>query len=299
MNARMTIVGFENYLNDLDTPKSLTDKCVMKSQDSEFDPEVLLATIIMKGGQFEPLYTDPLFYYKMVEMWWKKWSPTFNHWDEVLRADYNPIWNKNYWREGHEDTYDSHSGAKEYSSTVTEDNDTSGRKTSKETTDDDTSFDTENHTTEQLSGKDKTTHDSDRDISVSNNISAYDAPSNNPMVPHDSSHTDDTLNSENTETTYGKKTQTDGTAKGTGTDDKTVDYTETTAGTSDTTLETEGLENTEGTADRDYDIAYHEWGNIGVTTSQKMVADEIKLRYFDLYEHISDIFLDELAVRVY
>ena len=95
MNARVTLVGIENYLNGLDTPKSLTDKCVMTSTDSDFDPQVLLSAIIMKGGTFEPLYTDPLFYYKMVEMWWKKWSPTFNHWDEVLRAEYNPIWNKN------------------------------------------------------------------------------------------------------------------------------------------------------------------------------------------------------------
>ena len=299
MNARMTLIGFENYLNELEDPKSLTDKCVMSSDESGFDPSVLLASILMKGGQFEPLYTNPLFYYKMVEMWWKKWLPTFDAWDDVLRAEYNPIWNKDAHRVGHEDTYDSHSGAKEYSSTVTEDNDTSGRKTSKETTDDDTSFNTENHTTEQLSGKDTTEHDSDRDVSVSNNVSAYDAPSNNPMVPQSSSHTDDTLNSETTETTYGKKTQTDGTAEGTGTDDKVVDYTETTAGTSDTTVETEGLENTEGTADRDFDTDYHEWGNVGVTTSQAMVEAELKLRYFNLYERISDIFLDELAVRVY
>lgn len=299
MNARVTLVGIENYLNGLETPKSLTDKCVMDSQESEFDPQVLLATIIMKGGTFEPLYTDPLFYYKMVEMWWKKWSPTFNHWDEVLRADYNPIWNKDAYKEGHEDTYDSTSGAKEYSSTVTTDNDTTEKVVNKEITDDDTTWESSSNTVEQLSGKDSVDHDSDRDISVSNNVSAYDAPSNNPMVPQSSSHTDDTLNSENTDTTYGKRTQTDVTADGSGTDDKTVDFTGNKTGTDDTKQDTEGTESTEGTSDRDFDISYHEWGNIGVTTSQQMVESELKLRYFDLYEHISDIFVDELCVRVF
>ena len=299
MNARVTLVGMENYLNGLDTPKSLTDKCVMTSADSDFDPQVLLSAIIMKGGTFEPLYTDPLFYYKMVEMWWKKWLPTFDHWDEVLRAEYNPIWNKNYWREGHEDTTDATTGSKEYGSKVIEDNDTTGSKTSKETTDDDTTWESTSQTIEQLSGKDQVDHDSNRDIDVDNMVSAFDAPSNNPYVPHDASHTDDVLNSENTDTTYGKRTQTDVTADGSGTDDKTVDYTEGTTGTSDTTTTTTGDESTEGSADRDYDFAHHEWGNIGVTTSQKMVTDELKLRYFDLYEHISDIFVDELCVRVF
>lgn len=296
MNARVTLVGMENYLNGLDTPKSLTDKCVMDSQESDFDPQVLLAAIIMKGGTFEPLYTDPLFYYKMVEMWWKKWSPTFNHWDEVLRAEYNPIWNKNYWREGHEDTYDSTSGAKEYSSTVTTDNDTTEKVVNKEVTDDDTTWESTSNTVEQLSGKDMVDHDSNRDIDVENRVSAFDA---NTYQPHDNSHTDDVLNSENTDTTYGKRTQTDVEADGSGTDDKTVDFTGNKTGTDDTTQDTEGTESTEGTADRDYDISYHEWGNIGVTTSQKMVTDELKLRYFDLYEHISDIFVDELCVRVF
>lgn len=296
MNARMTIVGFENYLNDLDTPKSLTDACEMTSTDSQFDPQLLLASIIMKGGTFEPLYTDPLFYYKMVGMWWKKWLPTFDKWDEVLRAEYNPIWNKDAYKEGHEDTYDSTTGSKEYGSKVIEDNDTTGSKTSKETTDDDTTWESTSQTIEQLSGKDMVDHDSNRDIDVENRVSAYDS---NTYQPHDNSHTDDVLNSENTDTTYGKRTQTDVDADGSGTDDKTVDYTEGTTGTSDTTTTTTGDESTEGTADRDFDVSYHEWGNIGVTTSQQMVEAELKLRYFNLYERISDIFLDELAVRVF
>lgn len=299
MNARITLIGIENYLNDLDEPKSITDACILDNEESQFDPEVLLAAIMMKGGTFEPLYTDPLFYYKMVGMWWKKWLPTFNAWDDVLMAEYNPIWNKDAYEEIHEDTLDV--GTDDTATTDREviDRDLTGSKTGKEIVDDDTTFTSTTNDDIQLSGKDKTTHDSDRDISVSNNISAYDAPSNNPMVPQSSSHTDDTLNSENTETTYGKKSEEDISTTGSATDDRTTDTTENTTGTEDVVTNKTGSIDNDSTNDRDFDRTAHTWGNVGVTTSQQMVEAELKLRYFNLYQRISDIFVDELCVRVY
>lgn len=326
MNARLTIIGFENYLNELEEPKSLSDS--WKLEDIEnFDKDTLLASIMMKGGTFEPLYSDPFFYYKMVGMWWKKWTPTFQKWLEVLNAEYNPIWNKNSWEETHEDTVDE--GTVDTATTDKEiiDRDTTGSKTSKETMDDDTTGskstrdvvdeDTSLHQTTsddtQLSGKDKTTHDSDRDISVTRDVSAFDAPSNNPYTPHDREHTDDTLNYENTETTYGKKTeediQTDGTGTldrtttGTettsGTDDRTTDYTEGTTGTEDVTTNKTGSVDTDTSNDRDFDRTSHIWGNIGITTSQKMIEEELRIRYWNFYEKAADIFVDEMCIRVY
>lgn len=43
----------------------------------------------------------------------------------------------------------------------------------------------------------------------------------------------------------------------------------------------------------------HLFGNIGVTTSQQMLADELKIAEWNLYEHISDIFIDEFCILVY
>ena len=48
MNARFTIVGFENELNTIDN-KSLKDYWVLDGCD-EFSAETLLSTIILKGG---------------------------------------------------------------------------------------------------------------------------------------------------------------------------------------------------------------------------------------------------------
>lgn len=279
--------------------RSLTDSWVFDegSEVQGFDAETLLNTIMLKGMSFEPLFTDPKFYYVMNNQWWNKWKNVFDKWFVVLEKEYEPLWDRNGFETVHEDTTDTGTLDTATSGRRTVDNDTTGTKSATEVVDDDTSFDTESHTTEQASGKDKTTHDSDRDVDVTNSVSAFDS---NQYQPHDHSHTDDTLNSENTETTYGKKVQTDGTENGTGTDDKTTTYNESTTGTDDTTEVTSGTVDTDTTGDRDFDRDYHSWGNWGISqTSQKLLMSELQTRYWNIYEHIADIFLDEMTVGVF
>ena len=43
----------------------------------------------------------------------------------------------------------------------------------------------------------------------------------------------------------------------------------------------------------------HLFGNIGVTTSQQMLRDQLDIVTWNLYEHISDIFIDEFCILVY
>lgn len=40
-------------------------------------------------------------------------------------------------------------------------------------------------------------------------------------------------------------------------------------------------------------------GNIGVTTSQQMLESELKIREWNLYEHIADLFVTEFCVPIY
>jgi hypothetical protein len=52
--------------------------------------------------------------------------------------------------------------------------------------------------------------------------------------------------------------------------------------------------------DRDFDRDYHSWGNWGISqTSQKLLESELKVQYINTYNHIADIFLDEMTVKVY
>ena len=103
MNARITLIGIERILNDL-YEESITDSWEL--ENNTFDKDVLLSTIITKGGRFEPLYTDPTYYYSMTKLWWKKWTRTFTKWFDVFDKEYEPLWDRNGYEEVHEDTTD-------------------------------------------------------------------------------------------------------------------------------------------------------------------------------------------------
>ena len=43
----------------------------------------------------------------------------------------------------------------------------------------------------------------------------------------------------------------------------------------------------------------HLYGNIGVTTSQQMLRDELDVQRFNIYDAIADIFVDEFCIPIY
>ena len=67
-----------------------------------------------------------------------------------------------------------------------------------------------------------------------------------------------------------------------------------TLGTTDTRNLTDKIDN-----DRDIDHKGRIHGNIGVTTSQAMLTEELKVRYNNIYNMISDTFKKELLLAVY
>lgn len=325
----------ENILNKTsDTPRSLADP--YEIPDTNFDGNVLLSAIMLKGAQMEPLFTDPRFFYQMNGMWWRKWYPTFSSWATVLEKEYEPLWDRNGWTEIHQDTKDvgtldtittgketiddDTTGSK--SSTEVMDDDTTGSRTWRETMDDDK---TGSKTAQEIVDDDATSSATSKTITDTDttsqenatvSVSAYDAST---FQPHDStsktgsgtldSTVDTTAHSTDTDdktTSYTESTtDTDdwtrqGTEGTTGTDDRTTTFTESTTGTDDRTTDTHGTVDTDTTNDRDFDSAEHSWGNWGISqTSQKLLQSELEVRYWNLYDHISDIFLDEMAVRVY
>ena len=43
----------------------------------------------------------------------------------------------------------------------------------------------------------------------------------------------------------------------------------------------------------------HLYGNIGVTTSQQMLRDELSVAEWNIYEHIKDLFMQEFCIMIY
>ena len=87
-SAKMTLIGFNNY-------------------DSHFwdglavapgiDKEVLITTILMNGGEFEVLYSNPEFMKLLLPKWSQKWMHTMERWVKLINVDYAPL-----------DNYDRH-----------------------------------------------------------------------------------------------------------------------------------------------------------------------------------------------
>ena len=264
----------ENRLNQMkiegtDNGRSLADPWELSEDVQNFDPTVLLSTIMIKGAQLEPLWSDPVFFYRMNAQWWKKWYSTFNSWCVALEKEYEPLWDRNGYEEIHEDTTD----------TGTVDTATSDS----EIVDDDQTYNKSGTGSNQASGSDTSEHESSRDISVTNTVSAFDSSS---YQPDSKSDTSDDLTKDDTTTTYGRKDTSSWSENGGATDDKTT----TRSGTLDT----------DTSNDKDFDRSYHSWGNWGISqTSQKLLASELEVRYWNVYDHMADIYLDEMAVRVF
>lgn len=66
-----------------------------------------------------------------------------------------------------------------------------------------------------------------------------------------------------------------------------------TSGTSDTTTAGTGTE-----SEKSIHKA-HLYGNIGVTTSQQMLKDELDVQRFNIYDNIADLFVDEFCILIY
>lgn len=368
----MTIAEVENFLNETeDVARSLVDPWELDGE-TLFDPETLLDTILMKGGQLTPLYTNIATFYRMNRSWWNRHKLTFQKWWDVIDDEYTPLWDRDGFEETTDQTTDDGGTTGTRTSTEVMDDDTTKNSTTKEVIDDDTTGSLtsqtiiDNDTTGSLTGRevidtdttetsaktevmddDTTSTSSDTknvtgssNTSTAHNVSAFDSewvtdPVTGNLVPQyqpewienenktytegttdtvtgsstddrttttneNSSGTVDTTVSNTESTTGTSDTQTDVTQSTTGTDDRTTDTTYSETGTDDRT--TTFNEQTAGTSEntRDYTHQHHSWGNWGIsTTAQKLLEQELRIRAFDIYEHMADFFLDELAVRVF
>ena len=337
-------MDMEMFLNhgDETQERSLKDPWELNG-DLLFDSQVLLDTIMMKGGTLAPLYANAATFYRMNNAWWNRHKLTFQKWWEVIDDEYTPLWDRDGFEETIDKTTDDGSTTGNTTSTEVMDDDTSKKSTTKEVMDEDTTLsetgkETVNSTDKRTisntevidaNSTSNTTTSSTADTATSNNSttnnfvsafdSGYDAKGNPIYQPHDCSKTVESGSSEttssvnsNTTATDDRTTTTNGTdnlktdskkdttKNTTGTDDRTTDTTYNETGTDDRT--TTFNENTAGTSEntRDYTHQHHSWGNWGITTTaQKLLEQELRIRAFDIYDHMADFFLDELCVRVY
>ena len=227
-SAKITLTSFYTWFN---TAVEEDDLFKNMSLPEGIDKDTLVGNILMRGGEFEVMYSDPYFLQNLIGVWSSKWYRTFDKWVKALVIEYSPL--ENYDRmEEWQDTRNNH-GSETTSGTL-------GRTTS----DSLSRTATDGGTTETK-------------------VSAYDSstyqPSNQVTVTNSSGFTD----------------------TGSGT------LNDTTSG-STTTSFGEGAK---------HEGRIH--GNVGVTTSQTMLESELQIAEWNLYEHITDLFLSEFVIPIY
>lgn len=289
-SAKITLFTFAKYMDqnnddlfkNLDTPSGI-------------DKDTLKENILLRGGEFEVMYSDPLFMQYAIGTWSKKWYRTIDKWLQALAIDYNPL--ENY------DRYE-----------VTQDKNINDRTLNNQdenilNTQDLRTLDTDILNTRNLMDEetrnltDKETRDLndvttyDHDTEVEQLVSAYDSSSYQPSSKtlnkdSDSDHNTVTLDQDGTDTFEhtGKDifshTGYDS-SKNTGTDrlNRTGSETSVHSGTiNDNALN---------------DHIGHIHGNIGVTSSQDLLSQELSIDEWNIYEHVTDLFLTEFVIPIY
>ena len=297
-SAKITLFTFAKYMtqhdDDLFSNLSLPEGIIK---------DTLVENILLRGGEFEVLYSDPRFMQYAIGTWSKKWYRTMQKWLEALAIDYNPL--ENY------DRYESIQDKSE--KTTTMDRTLNNQDENVINTQDLRTLDTDVLNTRNLMDEetrdleDKETRDLtdvttyDHDTEIEEQVSAYDSSSYQPSKvtynkDSDSDHNTVTLDQDGTDTFEhtGKDifnhTGYDNT-KNTGTDRMNRTGTETAVHS--------GSINDAGGEDAFNNHSGHIHGNIGVTSSQDLLMQELSVNEWNIYEHITDLFLTEFVVPIY
>ena len=93
---------------------------------ASIDKELVVDTILLNAGEFEPLYKDAEFMQHACEVWAKKWFHAFERWALALSEDYDPLHNYDRYEEI-EEKHDDATTNKLDASTSTKDTNTNKR----------------------------------------------------------------------------------------------------------------------------------------------------------------------------
>lgn len=93
--SKLTLIGMYNYLN-----ASGDDLFLNLALPTGIDKDAVIDTILLRGGEFEVIFSDPYFLKNSLITFSKKWNWTFNRWLKAINIEYNPLENYDRIEEG-------------------------------------------------------------------------------------------------------------------------------------------------------------------------------------------------------
>lgn len=261
MQMTSTLVGFEQYYNY--KKQSLFDEIRIPSG---VDKQTLVNTILLESGEFEVIYTNPDFLKVAINTWFERKYMMLDRWIKAVNTEYAPLENYHRIETWTDESSGSTSNSGTKNSKTTSSGSDSGTDTTKETI--------------------KTTSSGSSSIGSQTSsdeakTSAFNSDTYSPNQRTDSTVSARTDSSSNT----GSNTK-DGTLAKSNSfkNESTVADTTSDSGTSSNTSSHTG------------DMR----GNIGVTTSQKMMTEELTLwGSVDIYRDTAEMFVQDFCIMVY
>lgn len=265
-SATLTLYGTYKHLSQMDD-----DLFKNMSLPSGVDKTTLTENIILRGAEFEVLYSNPYFFQEAIGTWSRKWYRTIEKWIAALSIEYNPL--ENYDRI--EDWTTTDNGT----TSLSIDQNTSSSSEGSTTSTSEGSLSSSATGTDESSG----TVSNSNSNSSENKVSAFNSSTYEPSTQSSSSSSDETTSENQSQNTMQNTGTSSDSTTGSNSDSSTGSLTSNNAGTSSNTNVRTGRAH----------------GNIGVTTSQQMLQSELDIATWNIYEHITDIFLQEFVIPIY
>lgn len=223
------------------------------------DRDLAIDRIINKSEEFELLYSDFNYLKERIGTWGKVHERTFRKWKEALDIEYEPLHN-----------YDRHELYNDTRQRDYEDESNKAYTDNKMRNFEDSQSEASDTHSNTITGSESTS-------STDQKVSAYD------------------------EDTYSDKQKEDASARTNQTGSGDASGNVTRNGKGDELNIADGKENNNASGKSNEIVKHdaHLYGNIGVTTSQQMLKDQLDIVTWNLYEHISDLFIEEFCILVY
>ena len=257
---------------------------------SALDRDTLVDNLLSETAELEVLYPNPVVFKNLVAVWSNKQIDIWNRLYQTTQYEYNPIENYNRYETGS----DSGTGRTTHSGTDTTTDTTTHGGTDRRTENiTHGGSETENSTSSvELGGQDTVTGTDTK----GHWVAGYDTPAPSQSSDNLLKQTRDT-DDVTTLTDYGKTE--DGTGSKTTTFGKTEAVTETMQH-GETITKSGGLTHGEQVATtNEGEHELHAHGNIGVTTTQKLIREQREIDLFNIYDIIIEDFKMRFCILVY
>lgn len=298
-SSKFTLIGCERYFTHLN--QSLFDNLLLPSGLTK---KTLTDNILMRGGEFEVQYGDPEFIRFAIGAWSDKWMPTMTRWVNALAIEYNPL--ENYdrmedWTDNVERSDASSSGRNlDRSEGRTHDESEAADSTESTLSHESASYDQSDAKSSTSDNDSTSTFDRDKYSNPPTHTtkkSAYDQSTYSPY----SEETDSGKWEEKTDVSMKTSESAASSSNSSGTTNNSVSGSTSRAGTSNDNSSVDESETMDTSSAMNNDSVHSGriHGNIGVTTSQQMLLQELDLGYWNVYEKITELFLQEFTIPVY